>query len=166
MRLVIIGNGDSGKDYAASYIASKSGLRNCGAVSLHMMPYVAEQMRMDPVKAYETRREHREEWAEIIDTYRHGDPACIIREMFKGGSIIAGVRRRDEFDCAKEEGLINLTLWIEADVPEDTTNHLTPHDADHMLFNDKDSVFKESLDYYIKNHLLTYDDARHTFNSR
>lgn len=149
MKLIIIGHGGCGKDYAAGYLARTKGLRNCGSVSAHCMDYVAAMLGYsDPARAYAERRERREEWAAAIDQYRKGDPAIIIREMFAKGDIIAGVRRREEFEAAKAEGLIDVTLWVEADVPYDPTNELTNPDADYMVMNDFDEAFEGDLDRF------------------
>ena len=48
----------------------------------------------------------------------------------------------------KAEGLIDCTLWIEAEVPHDPTNELTVDDADYMVMNDFDEAFAGDLDRF------------------
>ena len=149
--IVVIGHGGCGKDAFANCLHSKTGLAYSGSISWYMKSVVSRSLRVCEMTAWDTRRDNREEWASIIDKYREGDAARVIREMVESGSqIITGVRRREEFSEALKGGLIDHTVWIDrpyfiekspAPAPElvymkkDTTLELSSSDADYTIEN-------------------------------
>lgn len=136
MTLAIIGHGRSGKDYAAQYLSNHTPLNYIGSVSWAMLPYVAKRLGVCEMTAWENRHRDRVMWMDHINEYRSGDPALAIRNLIEAGAdIIPGVRMRKEFEAAQEEGLLDLVVWVERDVPHDPTCELSEEDADIVISN-------------------------------
>lgn len=136
--IAVIGHGESGKDRFAHQFARAAGLRLGKSVSLHMAPHVSRLLGLSVEEAYHLRRENREQWAEVIDDYREGDPARCIREILEEGDVVVGVRRRHEFEAARRQRLLRLVIWIERpDRPKDPTMQLTVEDADIVIMNNQ-----------------------------
>ena len=135
MKIAIIGHGRVGKDESALRLR-KHGLIYEGSVSWHMKEHVASVLDLPVQYAWENRSEFRNEWRSIIDKYREGDPARIIREMWEIQDVFSGIRPREEFEAAKKEGLIDYVAFIERPRrKDDQTFELHPLDADFKIEN-------------------------------
>src|SRR5262245_11805000 len=119
MTVVFIGHGRSGKDTACEILAELTGWVNAGTVSKYLTKYVAASLGIDEATAYLERHARREFWRSLADTTREKDPAMFVREMLSHGPIGGGIRGAVEFEAARREGLIDLAVWIDRDVPVD-----------------------------------------------
>ena len=138
INVVFIGHGKGGKSAAAEIFARRTGKKLTGSTSWYMREQIAKAMGLPVEQAWAERRNHRELWRKEYRKNIIGDPAKLIREMVKAGSIIEGLRSRDEFDAAKKEGLFDLVVWVECPwVPKDVTMDLNPSDADIVINNDE-----------------------------
>lgn len=67
------------------------------------------------------------------------DPAKIIRLHLEKADIVPGIRGDIELISAREQGLLDLIVWIENPrVPEDPTVDFKREDADILLMNEAD----------------------------
>jgi hypothetical protein len=149
MKFHIMGHGGHGKDTASSIFAY---LRGCSWVSSSMY---ASEIIVHPVlglkygyqsveECYNDRRNHREEWYDLIKAYGEGDPARFSRKLFKHYDIYCGIRNREEFLAGKKEDLFDLAIWIDASErlpPEDESScTITKADADIIIDNNGDQT--------------------------
>jgi hypothetical protein len=67
---------------------------------------------------------------------RSPDPTYLVRECLKEGEIAVGLRNSDEVKAARAEGLIDLFVWVEREVPADPTQTFGPERCDVIVLND------------------------------
>ncbi|NIN68084.1 MAG: hypothetical protein GTO63_25935 [Anaerolineae bacterium] len=70
-----------------------------------------------------------------MNEYREGDPSRLIRDCLSHSDIVCGPRDKAELLAAKGEGLIDLIVWVDRDVPEDPTVTYSIDDADIVVRN-------------------------------
>lgn len=152
--ITIIGNGEHGKGTFAAFLGMYLHIETVSSVSMWMAEHVTKVILghtddtwadLKPDEAAEevnlqfmARHSKRQEWRSIIDEYRKGDPARIIREMVDGGvEIIDGLRPIAEFEAAKNEGLLGLVIYIKRPGwRDDPTFEISESHADVLLVND------------------------------
>jgi len=123
-RIAFCGPGRSGKDECSTYFARITGLRFAGSMSQFLCPFVAARLGLSDEEAFARRHESdamRMTWYRIGNELRDSDPALLVRETLKAGEICNGIRDIREFEAAKAEGLADLFIWVERDVPTDPT---------------------------------------------
>ncbi len=157
-KLLIVGHGRAGKDTAGEYLEQVTSLRFAGTTSKYLAKYVARQLNRTEADVYATRHRDRMLWKQIGDDIRAGDPSMLIRESLRDGEIVGGVRDIAEVIAAREEGLVDLIVWIEnVWVPVDPTVTFTERECDIVIQNNWDSPivggigpeFKRRLDRFI-----------------
>lgn len=117
--IVISGSARHGKDTVAEYLRDRLGLT---FESSSM--FCARKFIFDAIKGslgystldecFEDRVNHRALWASLISSYNHKDPSRLSREIFAEYDIYVGIRSTFELEAAKEEGLVNLVIWVDA----------------------------------------------------
>jgi hypothetical protein len=136
MKLAIVGPGRSGKDECALWLDSHTPLRYSGfSTSRAILPHAARRLGISEAEAWATRHERRAVWRVIGDELRRDDPAFLAREALRHGDICVGIRARCEMEAAQREGLVDLTIWVDRDVPVDDTLEFSRDVADIILPN-------------------------------
>lgn len=123
-RIAFCGPGRSGKDACSTYFARITGLRFAGSMSQYLAPFVAAELGIPTEEAFARRHESdamRMTWYLTGNKLRDADPAKLIRETLHSGEICNGIRDPRELDAGLAEGLIDLLVWVERDVPPDPT---------------------------------------------
>lgn len=142
--LALCGFGRAGKDTAAEWFRDNTKLVFKGGCSWTALPYMAGRLSADlgrevtVEEAYATRHQDRMKWYNYMNEYRAVDAALIIRDVLKHSDIVCGVRDKCELLTAKKEGLLDLIIWIERDVPVDPTVTYSIEDADIIIRNNSD----------------------------
>lgn len=121
MKIAIVGPGRSGKDEMAIRLAGTTSLRYSRSTSEVIAPHAAKRLGLSVKEAFRRRHEDRELWYRIGVELRADDPAFLAREVLKDGDIVVGVRDRLELETTCDEGLVDLVVWIDRDVPPDPT---------------------------------------------
>jgi len=144
LNLMVIGHGRHGKDTVSALIADQFDL-TWGASSFLLSERVVYPVLKDRygyrsvAECFDDRSNHRAEWFDTIAAYNAGDPARFTRELYDVYDIYCGLRNRDEFVAARKEGLIDLTIWVDASErmpPEDSAScTVTKADADIVIDN-------------------------------
>jgi len=134
-KLLFVAPGRSGKDECCAITARLTGLRNAGTFSLHLTPFVAEALGVDAATAYATRHTNRDTWFRIGNEMRRDDPARLCKLAFAAGDISGGVRGLPEIAAIREQGLVDLIVWVDRDVPHDPTMEFGPEWADVRVGN-------------------------------
>jgi len=144
MKLLIIGDGEHGKDTVADEIQALSGLslvsssfwcleraiwKRCDGVTL---PAYA-----NPEAAYEDRRNHRETWKRLIAEYNTPKDR-LVAEILSEHDMYVGLRKRDEFEAAKHH--FDEIIWVDAALrlPVEASNELDRSDATIWFDNNGD----------------------------
>ena len=140
-RICILGHGESGKDKLAEIISLKTGLSftsSSRTACNYIMPMLKERyglIYMDEVAAYEDRRNKRTEWYECIKALNAKDKAFLAKKIYDMSHIYVGPRDYDEFKACRDIGLHQLVIWVDRDVPADTTMKIPRSEADVIIDN-------------------------------
>lgn len=134
-KLAIRGPGRCGKDTAARWLATHTPLRLGRTTSEIIAPHVAARLGLTVEEAFARRHENRPLWFEVGNELRSPDPTYLVRECMKEGEIVVGLRNSDEVKAARAEGLIDLFVWVEREVPADPTQTFGPDLCDIVISN-------------------------------
>jgi len=145
LKLMILGYARHGKDTVADILSTTLGLTKEDSSQFAgkqvMMPYFASKGVVYPdwAACYADRVNHRQEWFEQIKTYNTPDETRLAREIYEVSDIYVGIRRKEEFEAVKREGLFNYSIWVDRHkhvAPEPTTsNMMNPGMADYIIDN-------------------------------
>jgi hypothetical protein len=137
--VAFLGHGRAGKDRACEFLSMVTTLRNAGTTSKYLAEYVAEKLGLPVEEAYRRRHESdemRTTWYNAGNELRERGPATLIRRALEHGEITGGFRDRPEVVAAKEEGLIDLVVWVSNPrVKVDSTVKFTERECDLILPN-------------------------------
>lgn len=155
--LAFCGYGRAGKDIGAEWFRDHTDLVFLGGCSWTARQYMAQRLSADEGRVitveevYERRHEDRWKWYTYMNEYRKDDPARLIRDCLSHSDIVCGVRDRMELITAKREGLLDLLIWVDRDVPEDKTVTYTIDDCDIIIRNRTDvGVYYQRLERLAK----------------
>lgn len=135
MKILFVGPGRCGKDTALEICERITTLRSAGTFSRYLTPFVAREMGVSEDAAYVTRHQNREEWLRIGTELRRNDPTILARMAFANGDMSGGVRGWSEIEAIVCEGLTDLIIWINRDVPPDPTLEFGSEWADIRIDN-------------------------------
>ncbi len=145
LKLMILGYARHGKDTVADILSTNLGLTKEDSSQFAgkqvMMPYFASKGVIYPdwSACYADRVNHRQEWFEQIAAYNTPDEARLARGIYAVSDIYVGIRRKQEFEAVKKEGLFNYSIWVDRSkhaAPEPTTsNTMTQEMADYTIDN-------------------------------
>ena len=141
--LMLLGYGRHGKDtvaeiltaYGYTYMSS-----SLAAAQEAVFPVLAPKYGYRTVEeCFEDRHNHRQEWYDLITEFNTPDKARLPRIIYSKVDVYVGIRNREEFYAAKEEGLFDYAIWVDASqrVPVESTESCTvkPEDADIVIDN-------------------------------
>ena len=145
LKLMILGYARHGKDTVADILSTSLGLTKEDSSQFAgkqvMLPYFATKGVIYPSweECYADRVNHRQEWFEQIKAYNTPDEARLAREIFAVSDIYVGIRRKEEFEAVKREGLFQYSIWVDRSKhaqPEPTTsNTMAKEMADYVIDN-------------------------------
>lgn len=137
--IMFVGHGRAGKDTACAYLSQITTLRNAGTTSKYLAQYMAGKLNLPVEEAYARRHESdemRTKWYDGGNELRERGPTTLIRMALENGEITGGVRDLAEIVAAREEGLIDLIVWVEnTRVKPDPTVKFTEREADLVIQN-------------------------------
>lgn len=140
--VLFAGMGRAGKDTACEYLSKITTLRNAGTTSKYLCEYVASKLGLPVDEVYARRHESDEMrtfWYNCGNELRQNGPATLIRRALECGEITGGVRDYAEVVAAREEGLIDILVWIENErVKKDPTVMFGPRECDLIIQNNWD----------------------------
>jgi len=140
--VLFCGHGRAGKDTACEYLAQITTLRNAGTTSKYLCEYVAQKLGLPVDVAYARRHESNEMrtfWYNAGNELRGRDPTTLIRQALEHGEITGGVRDYQEIVAARDEGIIDIIVWVENNrVPPDPTVKFTERECDLVIVNNWD----------------------------
>ena len=133
--IALCGHGRCGKDTAAQFLAAITPLRLGKTTSQVIAPHRAAQLQISVAEAYARRHQERNLWYEIGNQLRASDPASLVRETLRDGEICVGIRAVEELLAARAEGLLELVVWVDRDIPADSTMKFGPELCDVVIEN-------------------------------
>lgn|GEM_PF-798405 len=137
MKIMVCGHGRHGKDQFCEFLGLPFTSSSMIALETVIWP---EMWNLYETKehCFEDRVNKREQWAEMIRAYNTPDLTKLARDIFAECDVYCGIRSRDEFLKAKEEGLFDLAIWVDASerVPEvDPTCEVLMSDCNIIIYN-------------------------------
>jgi len=120
-KIAICGPGLCGKDTAVDWLAKHTILRPGRSTSEIIAPIIAKKLGLSVEVAFSRRREDRHHWYEAGRSLRSEDPAFLVREAMHGAQITSGLRVAEEVLASRAEGIVDVFIWINRDVPADPT---------------------------------------------
>ena len=141
-KIMVTGFGFHGKDTFCEFLG-KFGYKTMSS-SLFMAEFVFEKIGKkygykNSIECWNDRRNHRDEWFDLIVEYNTPDLSKLAENLFKEYDIYCGIRNRDEFFESKSKKLFDLSVWIDA------SERLEPEDSNSM------TITKEDCDVVIDN---------------
>lgn len=133
--LAVVGPGRAGKDTVAEWLRDHTVPRFHGGCSWTGRHYVAERLGLPVDEAWQRRHEMRMSWYTLLNEYRQEDSARLIKDVMGHSDVVAGVRDGQEIWSGIYQGLFDLVLWLDRDVPHDPTLTFGPEVADVVLPN-------------------------------
>lgn len=119
MKIMVMGESRHGKDTVCEILENKFGLTFRSSSD-----YANEKFLfglLQPVMGYRDREECFEDrvnlryvWYKAICQYVKDDKTRLARELFQDYDVYCGCRSKEEFLAAKEEGLFDYAIWVDA----------------------------------------------------
>ena len=138
-KILFVGHGRAGKDTACEHFAEITGLRNAGTTSKYLCAYVAAKLGLSVEDAYARRHESdemRTVWYHSGNELRANGPTTLVRMALEHGEITGGVRDLAEIIAVREEGLVDLVVWVDNNrVKPDPTVTFSRKDCDVVVEN-------------------------------
>lgn len=115
--ILILGHGAHGKDTAAEFLSSISGLvfesSSLAASEIVVYPLLRDKYGYKSAEeCFEDRRNHRQEWKEAITAYNTPDKARLCREILNRRNGYIGMRCDEEYAASVD--MFNYVLYIDA----------------------------------------------------
>lgn len=133
--IAVLGMGRAGKDEAGLFLAKEFGLQAPKSSSLNALPFVAHMIGIDKKQAYAERHQHREFWIEACNQLRKDDLTRLARWCLGQCDFAIGLRGAKEVPAVVSEKVVDLTVWIDRDVPTDPTVEFTSKECDFVVQN-------------------------------
>lgn len=161
-KLMVAGSARHGKDTATERIAKKTGMTFGSSSMIACELFIFEQLA--PTYGYSTpeqcwrdrlcSNEMRAIWFEAFKKYNTPDPIRLMKDIYKRHDIYSGIRSGEELAAGQEAGLIDLTLWIDADerrpIEPQTSMTARKDQADIIIQNNgTEAEFIAKLDRWI-----------------
>jgi hypothetical protein len=135
-RVMLVGHSGAGKDTACRFLAEFTHLRFAGTTSDYLAKYVAARLGVSVEQAYRTRHANRGVWHKVANELRRSDPALLVRESLEHADLTGGVRKAEEVEACRREGLIDLVVWVANDrARPGPTLTIGPEDCDVVVEN-------------------------------
>lgn len=148
LKLMIVGHGRHGKDTVAQILADELGLTFCSSSYFCAKAFIYDALKnvfgyRSIAECYDDRNKNqrmRDLWHTLICAYNKDDPARLSREILSEYDIYVGIRSDEEFAVAEEEGLFDLSIWVDAsrrlDPEGESSFEIDRSDCDIIIEND------------------------------
>jgi len=140
VKVLILGHGEHGKDTAGELVTKYTGLRfessSLAASEIVVFPALREKYGYStPQECYEDRRNHREEWRQLITEYNTPDKGRLCREILERCDGYIGMRCQQEYEATMH--LFDHVLWIDSSKrkPQDPTMKIMRDESMHYIDN-------------------------------
>lgn len=118
-RFIVFGHMRHGKDAACEYIRDRFGLSFISSSQFACDEFLFEDLKnkynyVTKEECFNDRVNHRELWYQAICDYNYPVKSKLGSELFKDYDIYCGIRDLEEFEAIMDEGLCDLTIFIDA----------------------------------------------------
>lgn len=161
-KLMICGHARMGKDTMCEFLQRK-GYQYASssevAGKMFIFDAIKEKYGYSTVQqCWEDRVNHRAEWFDMICEYNREDPSALARLIYSQYDIYCGIRNPIEFEKAKQEGLFELSVWVDASdrlPPEPASSNGITADMCDMIITNNGTLaeFEEKMEAFYQQHL-------------
>jgi len=125
-KLLILGHGRHGKDTVGEML-SKKGFTfqssSRAACEIFLYDFLKPHYGYESIEeCYEDRHNHRALWYQLICEYNERDSCRLAREILKTSDVYVGMRATKEVETCITQGLFNLVIWVERDLPQEDSS--------------------------------------------
>jgi hypothetical protein len=140
LKLMVMGYARHGKDTVCELIPLTYKSSSVAAAEVFLFDRLREKYGYKtPLECFEDRGNHRAEWHHLISEYNTPDKTRLAKQILAANDVYCGIRCREEFTQAKEQGLFDLAIWVDAGdrLPPEPVSSITvtADDADIILTN-------------------------------
>lgn len=153
MKLLIIGHAQHGKDTVASILA-ECGFKFTSSSEAACRIFLYEALKnkygyKSIEECFEDRVNRRALWYQLICEYNKENPSRLAKGILEHSNIYVGMRDRREIDACIQEGLFDLIIWVERDLPlEDSSSFNIDKSMADIIIENKGTL--EDLDRKVK----------------
>lgn len=147
VNILITGYGRHGKDYICERLRDRYGYMFTSSSWFMANEFIFNNMKES--HGYKTVHEcfddrhtdkNRSIWYQMICDYNKDDGARLAKKIFEENDIYCGMRNIDEFNACKEQGVFDVTFWVDAEerigITEDKTSMtIKKEDCDIVIDN-------------------------------
>lgn len=137
--LALVGMGRAGKDTAGEYLSKRFDLAKPVSSSMNAMPLAAHMAGVRDEKDfpafYAERHQNRVFWIHALHALRRGDLTRLARWCLGACDLAIGLRGKEEFAAVMKNGVCDLSVWVNRDVPDDPTTEFAREDCDVVIDN-------------------------------
>jgi hypothetical protein len=128
---MVIGHARHGKDRVCEFISKHYKLSYESSSHFAARKFIFDLTKdkygyTTPEECLEDRVNHRTLWYNLISEYNSKYPARLIEELYEENDIYCGLRSKREFHCARNQGIIDYTIWV------DRSDHKPPEPKESM----------------------------------
>lgn len=144
MAIIVMGPEGHGKKTACEHLQRYYGFTHASAMEFACNTFLFDRYRRrhgyaSPQECLADAGKYRTQWREDIEAYNEESSTRLGKALLAQFDIYRGVTNADEFLALQEEGLVYLSIWIEATsragASKDRHLELTPDHADLVIFN-------------------------------
>lgn len=144
MKLMIVGYAEHGKDTVCQILRDEYNMkfRPTSVLAAEKIIYPKLKHRhgyQSALDCFIDRKNHRQEWFELISDYNSEDKSRFIGEVLAEQDIYCGVRCVNEYTVAMKKGLFDVSIWVDRSRHKPVESGLSctmrPEYADTILDN-------------------------------
>lgn len=160
-RILVLGFTGSGKTTAGRVIAEELHTR-CTSTSTVIINDLARKRRIDPrrIRRHKNKEDIRQELFDYGRAMCKRDPAFLVRQALKRGSVVDGCRRQDELAAAAP--LFDLVVWVERPgVDPGSTDGVGISPSFGMMYNNFPTAraFERYVRHWIRREMRRWRDS-------
>ena len=146
VKLLILGHGGCGKDTAAEFITNHFGLTfkssSFAACVKAVFPTLSKTYDYEtPQQCFEDRRNHRQEWFELISKYNTPDKGKLCKEILKESDGYIGMRCAEELEAVRD--LFDVIIWVDASKRIPPESSMTIEQDESMIVIDNNGTLND-----------------------
>lgn len=142
MNIVITGLGEHGKDTVSNMLTKHLPAAGSSSIACEIVVFPIMKERYGyktHQECFDDRRNHRQEWYEIIKDYNKDDLSKFGKLIFEHNPIYNGIRNIAELKALRDKGIADTVIWVDASnrcPPESKTSMtIASSDCDYVLNN-------------------------------
>lgn len=168
MKIMVCGHGRHGKDTFCEILQEYGyAFNSSSAVAAE---FIFEELKhkygyKTIEECWNDRINHRKEWFDMICDYNIDDPTALTRKVFETSQVYSGIRNPVEFWKGKEDGVFDLSIWIDAcerlspESPD--SNGIKKEMCDIVIYNNgTEEEFRERVHKFLN--LININDSSRT----